>query len=45
MGPQPAPQQRPEPFEGVDVDLAEPVPVVIRVDPQFLGDLLVENKG
>src|SRR5262249_45730639 len=29
MGSQPAPQQRPEPFERVDVHLAEPVPVVI----------------
>src|SRR5262249_51058027 len=29
MRPEPTPQQRPEPFEGVDVDLAEPVPVVI----------------
>ena len=29
MGAQPGAQQRPEPFHGVDVDLAEPVAIVI----------------
>ena len=29
MGAEPTPQQRPEPFQRVDVHLAEPVPVVV----------------
>src|SRR4051794_9526533 len=29
VGPQPTPKSRPEPFQGVDVHLAEPVPVVV----------------
>src|SRR3712207_9114365 len=37
MRPQPGAQQRPEPFHGVDVDLAEAVAVLVRSEERRVG--------